>query len=257
MDKYTARWAQGFAQGQKIAGETEYLGKRTKPQGLRAEDLVDPDGFGTGAADMFLVNTIGGERAGKAETMARSIGRNPSFAVTHPQVHSLGSALGGGVLGTALGGVTGALLGGLSGNAEAGATLGSVFGGLGGFLGGTVHSGRKRSHEIEDISRQFDNTDTINPNYRKANPLGLLGMTGAHSRGRTKALQAELGQQGVGEQSFPTKFSIGAGILGMPISAATGGASVAYPFQVAANAANMYRARRDRQEALQYESQHK
>jgi hypothetical protein len=186
---------------QKFASDSIVLSPRAKPKGLRSSDLIDPS---TGAfllADGIGLNSFGSARAGRAETMASSMGQEVPYRVSHPRAFGSlvvgGGAVGGAALGAALGGVTGAFVRGdnpdgtTHGNARGGALIGGLIGTYAGMVTGAVSQFILRRKEMNRITKDFDNYHgKLTPTVRKGN---LLGLSASHARGREEAFRAILG----------------------------------------------------------------
>ncbi len=237
-------YKRGFLMGTKTAAPTVYMGSRPKPDGLMAEDIVDGRRTtGTVLADM--VAPLAGDRAGRAEVMASSVGENPSFGVRRPQLQTLGLAAGGTVAGMLAGALTGGLAGKAFGQSKSdvgesagtGGAIGAVTGGLAGLLMAAL----SRNKEISRISGAFDKSDKVTPNYRKANPVAaILGGTGFHSSGRTSALEAI---SGVAPAASMSPYSVAGAIA--PAVPVVGGA-----LQIGSGWMGAYDAGKRRQMAL-------
>ena len=164
----------------------------------RAEDLVPMQGFGRGYADYALPSTFGGTRAGRATMIAKALGQNPDFSVSHPNTDmALSSLVGGTTFGLGGAGI-GALLGALGGNPAAGALVGGGIGGMAGSLGGIAGSGMERREQMQNIQDDLANeleqhgTSRLNlktPQYGVASSL-LSPLGGAHRAGQADAYEA-------------------------------------------------------------------
>ena len=167
---------------------------RPKPEGVSSEDLIHPGGA-AGVLDALFPWGWGGARAGRAETLARSIGDDEiPFTVKHPQWSSglgvLGGMLGGGLLGAGAGKLGGKFIDirkatGMPENDIAG--MGGAIGMGAGSLLGLILPGIMRRKKIKEIARKFDEHEgDIEPTTRKSR---IFGASPAHARGREEAFK--------------------------------------------------------------------
>lgn len=161
-------------------------GNRPKPPALRAEDIVPMEGIGPVLSDYLTTLGYGGNRAGRSETMARSIGMNPSFFVKYPALTGMLASGAGGAAGYGL--AMGTTPEGLSPAQEKLYRSGLTFAGasLAGLLSGAL-----RRHKMQAISRKFDEATEMNPSFRQAPAHHFLG--GSHAAGRVAAIRKLLG----------------------------------------------------------------
>ena len=167
----------------------------------RAEDLVPMKGFGRGFADYVMPSTFGGTRAGRATMIAKALGKNPDFSVSHPRTDHILSSLGGGLVGglggAALGGLGGALTGNLD-NVGFGAILGGGLGATGGSVLGGVGAGMDRREQMQKIQDSLageleqHGTSRLKldaPQYSALSSV-LQPFSGAHRAGQADAYEA-------------------------------------------------------------------
>ena len=167
----------------------------------RAEDLVPMKGFGRGYADYVMPSTFGGTRAGRATMIAKALGQEPDFSVSHPRTDHILSSLGGGLVGglggAALGGLGGALTGNLD-NVGFGAILGGGLGATGGSVLGGVGAGMDRREQMQKIQDSLageleqHGTSRLKldaPQYSALSSV-LQPFSGAHRAGQADAYEA-------------------------------------------------------------------
>jgi len=176
----------------KIAAGIIKMPARPKPKGLTSSDLIDPSTGAFVGADIIMGRSLGGSRAGRAESMASAMGQDVPHVISNPKTNFWGHSLAGIGAGAGIGAVTGALLGSLDENqASERARDGAVGGAILGGLAGTVLSLVKRRMEMSRIGRDFDKHEgDITPTARKAN---LLGFSPSHARGREEGFRAMMG----------------------------------------------------------------
>lgn len=139
----------------------------------------------TAILDALTPASWGGARAGRAETLARSMGdKHIPFTVKNPQWSAtLGSFAGLG-LGSALG-LGGSILAGAGGD---GITNSVTAGAAGGSLLGGILAGLIRRKHIKEIAERFDDHEgNLTPTMRKSR---IFGMAPAHARGREEVFRA-------------------------------------------------------------------
>jgi hypothetical protein len=193
----------------KQAEEEEGSGNKSKKKPSAAEKIVDTNSAGGIAADYLAPGLWGGERAGRTQAMADSIGEPTTFGVKHPLSSSWMHLLGGGGLGAAGGAGAGALaallLGARRPDIEGGAALGAGLGGLLGGGAGLYSAGKSRRDEMKRINHFYDEdseagrVDPKDPKFSLLSALLLPGR-GPHRTGQLEAVKAMKGGDPIKEQ---------------------------------------------------------
>jgi len=145
-------------------------------------------GAGPLASDYMTTLGFGGNRAGRAETLARSIGTNPGIFVKYPALTGALAAAAGGASGYGL--AMGTMPEGLSPTQEKFYRSGLTF--VGASLAGLL-SGALRRHKMQAIGRKFDEANEMNPTFR-GSPGVQHFMGGSHAAGRLAAVRQLLGE---------------------------------------------------------------
>jgi len=161
-----------------------------------AKAIVDMDSLGGGLADSLGAATIGGDRAGRSQSMAAAAGRDPSFGVKHPGIQSIGYATAGGLAGalagTAIGGHTGRATASLlnrNSSTAAGAVSGGVVGSAAGMFLGLLAAASSRRKDMRATNAEYDDARSrgqLNPKAPELSAISaaLLPFRGPHRRGQ-------------------------------------------------------------------------
>lgn len=164
------------------------------PQSKEILDMQHPQAE---VADLMLPGLWGGERAGRAQTLATASGQKTPFSVQHPLTQSTLWSLGGNLAGALTGAAIGATLD--SKQPGRGAGNGAFYGGLAGLAGGGVLSGVIRRAKMRQIAKNYDearqagNVQKVQPQFSALEGL-LAPLRGAHRTGQLAAAKQIAGQ---------------------------------------------------------------
>ena len=164
------------------------MNKMARP---KANDIVNMDSFGGGAADILSPGLFGGNRAGRSKQLADASGQDAGFNVTHPQWSNFLA----GLPSAAIGGIAGYGLGekmGLGNNAEQNNAIGAGIGAAGGLLASSLLMNILRRSKMREIGEGFDKAKKITPvKPDRPSVAGsiLLPFGGQHNSGQAAAYQ--------------------------------------------------------------------